>query len=223
MDAEIIKNNTRRILKNLPAHVSLVAAAKTRSSVEQQACIEAGVTTIGHNYVQEAERSRMGVGLPVRWHLIGHLQRNKVKKAIALFDLIETLDNLHLAEALERHCATAGKTIQVFLEINSAGEDSKSGLAPDKAEDLARALTGMPHVQLRGLMTMGPTGRNAEDLRPFFRQTRELFDHLAGLNLPGVHMQALSMGMSDSYRIAIEEGATVVRIGSLLFGPRISK
>ena len=224
---EDIAQRVRALLEELPPHVLLVAAVKTRSAEDARAAAAAGVTALGHNYVQEAETMRDALARPadeqtrdLQWRLIGHLQRNKAKRAVQLFDVIETVDSLRLARALDRHCAEAGKVMPVLIEVNSAGEANKSGVAPEEGEDLARATAELPHLRLRGLMTMGPASGDPEEARPCFRRTKELFDRLADLGLPDVEMRELSMGMSDSYRAAIEEGANVVRIGSRLFGPR---
>ncbi len=220
MDAETIQTNVRRILDALPEHVTLVAAGKMRTPEEQLAAAAAGVSVIGHNYVQQAEAARAAVGDRVRWHLIGHLQRNKAKKAVELFDMVESLDSERLARALDKAAAKAGRVLPVLIEVNSGEEHSKAGVMPDAVEGLARQLAAVEHLDLQGLMTMGPYDPDAERMRPYFRKTRELFDALAAAAIPGVQMRWLSMGMSDSYRVAIEEGANLVRIGSALFGPR---
>jgi len=160
------------------------------------------------------------LGGPATWHMIGHLQRNKVRKAIRLFDLIETLDSLHLAQEIDRRCAVMGKVMPVLVEVNSGRETSKSGVFPEDLEKLVRGLQAYEHIRVEGLMTMGPRFGDPELARPFFRATREAFEHLSRLDLPNVSMQTLSMGMSNSYQIAIEEGANLVRIGTLLFGER---
>jgi len=215
-----IAASARRILDELPDGVIVVAAAKTRTPAEVQAVVEAGITHIGHNYVQEARAMIGQVRGAVTWHLIGHLQRNKAQAAVMLFDMLETVDSLRLGQEIDRRCAALGKVMPVLIQVNSGREADKAGVWPEQVEELARQLAGLPHMRLQGLMTMGPLGENAEALRPYFRDTRALFDHLERLQLPGVEMRYLSMGMSDSYRVAIEEGANMVRIGTALFGPR---
>lgn len=223
MSRETLAERVKRLLDGLPSGVLLVAAAKTRTADEARAATAAGVTALGHNYVQEADAMRSAFGpeaAQVRWHLIGHLQRNKAKKAVGLFDMIETVDSLRLARAVDRHCAEAAKVMDVLIEINSGREAAKTGVAPDEAEGLIREIAGLEHVRVRGLMTLGPAFGDPEDARPFFQVTKQLFDRLAGAGLPGVEMRCLSMGMSNSFQVAIEEGANIVRIGTRIFGER---
>jgi pyridoxal phosphate enzyme (YggS family) len=215
-----IGENVRRLLSELPAGVALEAAAKTREPGEVLEATEAGIQIIGENYVQEAESAHRLIGDGAEWHFIGHLQRNKVKKAVALFDMIETVDSLELAVEIDKRCAQIGKIIPVLMEINSGREPQKSGVLPEKAVALASEISALPNIRLMGLMTMGPFLPDPEELRPYFRETRQLFEKIKGLNLPGVEMKYLSMGMTDSYRVAIEEGANIVRLGSRIFGER---
>jgi len=218
MNTRKIEENARHILDTLPKEITLVAAAKSRTPEEVEAVISAGVTCVGHNYVQEAERMILTFGQDVQWHMIGHLQRNKAKKAVQLFDMIETVDSLRLAVKLDRYCAAVGKVMPVLVEINSGREARKSGVLPDQLDYLVRRLSELQSIQIQGLMTMGPRFGNPEDARPYFRATRTAFERLATLNLPNITMRTLSMGMSNSYLVAIEEGANMVRIGSQIFG-----
>ena len=220
MNLTDISNNARELIATLPSGVTLIAAGKTRSLEEQRAAIGGGVTIIGHNYVQEAETAISVLGRSVAWHLIGHLQRNKAKKAAAIFDAIETVDSLRLGQALQDACAALGKRMPILIEVNSGREPNKAGVPPDQVEELAAALAQFPNLSVEGLMTMGQLSDNPEDSRPFFRLTAQLFGTLRRAPPPGVAIKILSMGMSDSYQIAIEEGATHVRLGSRLFGPR---
>jgi pyridoxal phosphate enzyme (YggS family) len=215
-----IKKNASIIQSSLPEGILMVAAAKKKSADEVKAAIQAGVTIIGHNYVQEAERMREVVDGSVKWHMIGHLQRNKVKTAIRLFDMIETIDSVRLAEEVNRHCNAAGKAMPVLIEINSGEESSKTGVLPENAEKLILQINHLPHLKILGLMTMGPRFGNPEDARPYFKITRSIFEKLRNENIPNVEMRYLSMGMSNSYRIAIEEGANIIRVGTALFGER---
>ena len=215
-----ITENVNRILAELPEGVTLVAAAKTRSAEEVMEAVEAGVTVIGENYVQETEAARADVGSRAQWHFIGHLQKNKVKKAVALFDLIETVDSSALAALLDRRAGQAGKTMPVLIEVNSGREPQKSGVFPEDAEVLVREIASLPNIRVSGLMTMGPAAGNPEDARPYFQETKRAFDRIRELDLPGVEMKHLSMGMTNSYRVAVEEGATIVRLGSIIFGER---
>lgn len=161
-----------------------------------------------------------GIDFKAEWHLIGHLQRNKAKDAVGLFDMIETLDSVRLAHELEKHCAEAEKTIEVLIEINSGMEDEKTGVLPQELDALVEEVAKLSHIQLVGLMTMGPLTGEARESRPYFSKTRRLFEEIQRSKLPGVEMRVLSMGMSGSYQVAIEEGATMVRLGTVLFGPR---
>jgi pyridoxal phosphate enzyme (YggS family) len=218
MNTRKIEENARQILDTLPKEITLVAAAKSRTPEEVEAVIRAGVACIGHNYVQEAERMILAVGHDVQWHMIGHLQRNKAQKAVQLFDMIETVDSWRLALKIDRYCAAVGKVMPVLVEINSGREARKTGVLPEEVDDLVRRLSDLPSIQVQGLMTMGPRFGNPEDARPYFHATRTAFERLATLNLPNVSMHTLSMGMSNSYLVAIEEGANMVRIGSEIFG-----
>lgn len=215
-----IRQNVSQILSELPDGVQLVAAAKTRSPQEILEAVEAGVKIIGENYVQEAERAYEVVGKRAKWHFIGHLQKNKVKKAVPIFDMIETVDSAELASEIDKRCAQIGKIMPVLIEINSGLEPQKSGVLPEDAEQLAREISACQHVRLMGLMTMGPRFGNPEDSRPYFVETKRLFRKIKKLDLTNVEMEYLSMGMTNSYKIALEEGANIIRIGSRLFGER---
>ncbi|MBU0510243.1 MAG: YggS family pyridoxal phosphate-dependent enzyme [Chloroflexi bacterium] len=215
-----ISESVKRILETIPPEVILVAAAKTRTLEEVEAAIQAGVTHIGYNYIQEALPIIQTIGSRVTWHMIGHLQRNKAKMAGQHFDMIETIDSWQLAQTLDRHCANFGKTMSVLVEVNSGRESNKTGVLPDDVDEFVRRISALEHLRVEGLMTMGPRFGDPEDSRPYFKATRVAFDRLTALNLPNVTMRYLSMGMSNSYRIAIEEGANIVRIGTKLFGGR---
>ncbi len=218
-----IAENVHRILRQLPAAVTLVAAAKTRSADEVKQVIDAGVRSIGENYLQEAEEMRRHLGdCPgMRWHMIGHLQRNKAKRAVELFDLIETVDSVRLAAEISKRSRTLGKTQDILIELNSAAEPGKSGVLPGDVGALAREVMKMDSLRICGLMTMGPLTPNPEEIRPWFHVAREEFVRLRTVvSGTGHPIEILSMGMSDSYRVAIEEGSTSVRIGTALFGPR---
>jgi len=215
----------QRLRSEIPSHVTIVPAAKTRSVQEMLEVIEAGATDLGHNYVQEAEQARQALGSAaqkVRWHLIGHLQTNKINKALQVFEVFQTVDSLEKARAIDVRAARLDRIVPVYIEINSASELSKSGIAPEFEilEGLARGLHAFSHVRLEGLMTMGPLGADETEVRTAFRKTRHLFDQLRELKLPGTCIETLSMGMTDSYHLAIEEGATMVRPGTIVFGSR---
>ncbi len=216
----MIKDNVKRILDELPKGVQLVAAAKTRSPGEILEALEAGLDIIGENYVQEAEAAYGIIGPRVKWHLIGHLQSNKAKKAVRIFDMIETVDSLKLAKAIDRACRDIEKVMPVLIEINSGEEPQKAGVMPAEAFPLIREMAGLGNIRIMGLMTMGPFSGDPEEARPFFRRTREVFEEIKTSGLIGVEMRYLSMGMSNSYRVALEEGANMVRIGTSIFGER---
>ncbi len=219
----MITENVKKILSELPDGVILVAAAKTRTPDEIRQAVAAGVRIIGENYVQEAEDAFAALGRIAEWHFIGHLQRNKVKKAVPIFDMIETVDSADLGARIDRECAKLGKVMPVLVEINSGREPQKSGVLPEDAEQLVRALAELDHITVQGLMTMGPRFGDPELARPYFQETKRLFDELTALGLDNVKMRYLSMGMSNTYRIAIEEGANMVRIGTKIFGERQEK
>ncbi|MBW1703414.1 MAG: YggS family pyridoxal phosphate-dependent enzyme [Deltaproteobacteria bacterium] len=214
----MIKNNMKEILEELPEGVELVGAAKTRTPDEILECVEAGLKIIGENYVQEAERAFQVVGDKAKWHMIGHLQSNKAKKAVKIFDMIETVDSIKLAKAIDKSCANIGKVMTVLIEINSGEEIQKAGVLPEDAVSLVRDISELKNIKIMGLMTMGPG--DPENARPYFQKTKKLFEEIKKIDLPGVEMEYLSMGMSNSYKVALEEGANMVRIGTKIFGER---
>ena len=216
----MIKQNVSQILSELPNGVELVVAAKTIQPEAILEAVEAGVRIVGENYVQEAERACEVIGNKAKWHFIGHLQRNKVKKAVKMFDMIETVDSVEIAREIDKRCAQIGKIMPVLIEINSGREKQKSGVFPEKAEQLVKEISTCPNIRVMGLMTMGPRFGNPEDSRPYFVETKRIFDRIKKLNLPNVEMRYLSMGMTNSYKIAIEEGANIIRVGSKIFGER---
>lgn len=191
--------------------VRLIAVTKTQSAECVRAAIAAGVADIGENYVHEAEAKRAAAGGHARWHLIGHLQGNKARRALEVFDMIHTADSLALGAALARHAAARGVPARVLVEVNVGGEVSKSGVAPAELPELLAGLRD-PHLRVEGLMTVPPPGSPAA-ARRCFRELRALRD-AAGL-------AELSMGMSDDFEIAVEEGATIVRVGRAIFGERL--
>jgi pyridoxal phosphate enzyme (YggS family) len=219
---KIIKETVTEIRNSLSPGVLLVAAAKTRLPEEVQAAIHAGIKIVGYNYVQEAERMYQIIGNTVQWHMIGHLQQNKVKKAVKLFDMIETIDSVQLAEAVDNRCASEGKIMPVLIEINSGKESNKTGVLPENVDKLIMKINDLPNLRIQGLMTMGPRFGNPEDARPYFKATKSAFDRLSKARIPNVEMRYLSMGMSNSYKIAIEEGANIIRVGTKLFGERFT-
>ena len=220
VEIESVRQSVRYILDNIPSDVFVVAAAKGRTLKEVEAVIEAGITHIGHNYVQDAQLMIPALKDKATWHMIGHLQRNKAKKAVELFDMLETVDSLHLAQTIDRRCAAIGKVIPILIEINSGEEPSKSGVLPKDVDELVATISDLKHISIQGLMTMGPRFGDPENARPFFQETKQAFERLSKSNIPNIEMRYLSMGMSNSYLVAIEEGANIVRVGTKIFGGR---
>jgi hypothetical protein len=215
-----IRENVQQLLKELPDGVQLVAAAKGRTAQEVLQAVDSGIKIIGQNYIQEAEKIYPVVGNKAKWHMIGHLQKNKVKKAVTLFDMIETVDSADLAREIDKRCAQIGKVMPILVEINSGREKQKSGVLPENAQPLIKEISSLPNIKIMGLMTMGPRFGDPEDSRPYFITTRNIFERIKALQLPNVEMKYLSMGMTNSYRIALQEGANLVRIGTRIFGQR---
>lgn len=216
----MIRERVRKLLDDLPHGVELVAAAKTRTPDEIQEAIDAGVHLIGQNYVQEAQSAFRVIGNRAKWHFIGHLQKNKAKKAIEIFDKIETVDSYGLAAELNKRCQARSKILPILIEINSGRESQKFGVLPEDAEKLIRQIADLECIRIEGLMTMGPMFGDPEDARPYFQETRRTYERIKSLDIPNIEMKYLSMGMTNSFRVAIEEGANIVRIGTLIFGPR---
>jgi pyridoxal phosphate enzyme (YggS family) len=215
-----ITENVKQLLSELGPEIQLLAAAKSRTPAEVYECVEAGVKIIGQNYLKDAQRVIPIIGNKANWHFIGHLQRNKIPQVVALFDAIETLDNLEIATLIDKECFSVGKVMPVLIEVNSGEEVQKAGVVPDKVADFIKRASTLKNIKISGLMTMGPLVTEPEEYRPYFKKTRQVFEHVKAMDLTGVQMLYLSMGMTDSYRVAIEEGANVVRIGSKIFGPR---
>ena len=205
-----------------PQEIKLLAAAKSQSIESIRAAIAAGVGIVGENYVQEAEHKRQAISQPVEWHMIGHLQRNKVQPALKTFDLVQSLDSAALALELEKEGKKRGKTIRALIEVNLGDEQSKSGLAQDKVVELLKQVGDLAHLRVEGFMAVPPFRENPEEVRPFFNALKNLQMELQYLKIPNVVLNELSMGMTHDYPVAVEEGATIVRIGTALFGPRKS-
>lgn len=208
----MIKERVEKIFNEIPSNVKVIAAIKTRSTHEINEAINAGIKIIGDNYIQETESRNEFLKLPVKRTFIGHLQKNKVKKAVKLFDVIETLDSVELAESINNECEKIEKIMPVMIEINIGREENKSGIFTEDLENFSKKIIQLKNLKLIGLMTMGSLGVNEKIMREEFRKMKILFDKL---NLP-----YLSMGMSNSYKIAIEEGANIIRIGTGIFGER---
>jgi PLP dependent protein len=200
--------------------VKLLAASKSQSAEKIRAAAAAGVRLFGENYVQEAAAKKATLSGAVEWHLIGHLQRNKAKAALELFDVIESLDSVELAHALDKEAGARGRIVRALVEVNLGGETSKSGVAVDRLAALLEAVATLKHVKVVGLMAVPPFSADAEKARPYFKDLRELRETVKTVNAINVDLKELSMGMSQDFEVAIEEGATLVRVGTALFGPR---
>ncbi|MCY3736074.1 MAG: YggS family pyridoxal phosphate-dependent enzyme [Gemmatimonadaceae bacterium] len=207
--AEAAERSGRR-----PHEVELVVVTKGRTPEEVAAALEAGVTDVGENRVQEAGPKKEAVETPARWHLVGGLQRNKAGRAVEIFDMVQSVDSLRLAEALSRRAATAGLTIEMLLQVNTAGAEYQGGVDPGDLPALAETAATLEGLRVRGLMTIAAHSAEEERVRACFRCLRDL-----GRRLPS-SMTTLSMGMSGDYEMAIEEGATMIRVGTAVFGPR---
>ena len=201
--------------------VRMIAVTKTVSAETVRVAIQAGVVLFGENYIQEArEKCGMLAEYPVSWHFIGHLQTNKAKYAVKLFDLIHTVDSLRLATELDREARKIGKVQKILIQVNIGKEASKSGIDAESTEMLIRSLAAFPNLSVRGLMVIPPFFDEPERVRPHFRGLRELRDSINKRNIAGVSLDELSMGMTGDFEAAIEEGATMVRIGTAIFGER---
>lgn len=216
----VIKAKCEEIRDGIPQCVTLVAATKGRTVDEILAAVEVGIEVIGENYVQEAVKKHSEINDNIAWHMIGHLQRNKVKQAVKVFECIQSVDSLRLAKEIDKQCRQADKVMRVLVEINIAGEESKYGVKPAELSDMLKQIAPLPNLQIEGLMTMEPYSENPEDARPYFKRMKQLFDEVKAHGIPNVEMEVLSMGMSNSYQVAVEEGSNMVRLGTKLFGPR---
>ena len=203
-----------------PQTIKLLGASKSQPVDRIRAAIEAGVRLFGENYVQEAQAKKAAIRESVEWHMIGRLQRNKVKIAVDLFDLIESVDSLGLARELDQEGKKRGRVVRAFVEVNLAGEESKSGIAREQVAALLEEAGKLSHLRIEGLMAVPPMRENPEDARSYFRALRELSAELEAKKIPNVDLKELSMGMTHDFPVAIEEGATLVRIGTAIFGPR---
>ncbi|BBO79697.1 YggS family pyridoxal phosphate enzyme [Desulfosarcina ovata subsp. sediminis] len=204
-----------------PQTVRLVAVTKTVSVDRVAEAIDAGIDIVGENYIQEArDKFDALYDRPLTWHFIGHLQSNKAKYAVRMFDLIHSVDSLKLARALDKAAQNNAKIQKILIQVNISQEESKSGTTENEAMDLVTDISRLEHVRIKGLMTMPPFFDQPERARPFFHQLARLQRRIADRNIPGVRMDELSMGMTGDFEVAIQEGATLVRIGTALFGAR---
>jgi pyridoxal phosphate enzyme (YggS family) len=203
-----------------PDTVALVAVTKTVPAEMVQAAVDAGVRLVGENKVQEALAKMDQVGGDVAWHMLGHLQRNKVKKAVEIFDMIQSVDSEDLAVEIDRRASESGKVMDVLVEVNTSGEDTKFGASPEDCIDLVGKMSHLRHVSVRGLMTVGAFTPREEVVRAGFGLLRDLKDAIRRANIEHVKMDFLSMGMTSDFEMAIEEGSNMVRIGTAIFGER---
>ena len=203
-----------------PSEVTLLAVSKTKPIEMIREAMAAGQRAFGENYVQEIEEKYAVLGDSADWHMIGHLQRNKVKYIIGKVSLIHSVDSLRLAEQIQKEAEKHSVTVRVLLEVNVANEESKWGFTPDETVEAVKAVAAMPNVHVCGLMTSAPITEDAESNRVYFRQLRKLFDDIKAMNIENVDMQVLSMGMTGDYTVAVEEGSTLVRVGTGIFGAR---
>lgn len=203
-----------------PSGVKLLAATKAVPVAMIKEAVSCGLKLFGENYVQEARAKIEEVGLGVSWHFIGRLQTNKARHAVRLFDLIHSLDNEDLAMELNRRAVAVPRIMPVLIEVNLSGEENKGGITPDALLPFLEKVAALPNLSVRGLMTMPPFFADPEKARPYFRRLKELGEEIRVRNIPNIRLEELSMGMTGDFEVAVEEGATIIRIGTALFGPR---
>lgn len=216
----IEESRAKRTIADAKEPVRLVAVTKNHGVAAMREAIAHGVTDIGENRIQEAREKFETLERPAVWHLIGHLQKNKAKYAVKLFDLIHSVDTLELAEALDKEAGKIGKRQDVLVQVNLAKEASKSGIYEEDLQPLLEAVDALPHLRLRGLMCIAPNYDEVEETRPLFRRMYEIFQRTKEFPWKTANINYLSMGMTHDYRIAVEEGANIVRVGTAIFGPR---
>lgn len=231
MNTSTLKENASQVKENIaeackksgrnPDDVTLIAVTKYVGKQTMANALDAGISHIGESRVQEALPKYAALGDRGTWHFIGHLQRNKVKDVLGRFAYIHSLDRYSLAKEINKRAARRELTVNCFIQVNVAGEESKFGLAPAEVIDFAGQMAEFPHVRIVGLMTMAPYVDNAEEVRPVFRELRTLRDKLYDQQLPHIDKLELSMGMSNDYQVAVEEGATMIRLGTVLVGREV--
>ncbi len=203
-----------------PLSVKLMAVTKTVDPERIGKALDAGLTMLGENYVQEAKDKIALIGNAAQWHMIGHLQTNKAKYAVKLFDCVHSVDRLELARELDYRACQINRKLNILIEVNS-GEQSKSGIEKEQTLELVRQVALLPNLAVRGLMTMAPYCDDPENSRPYFKSLRDLRDDINNAGITGVTLEELSMGMTDDFEVAIEEGATIIRVGRAIFGKRL--
>lgn len=224
---ERLENLNRRIARaaegcgRKPEDIRLVAVSKTFPADSVLEAIQCGAAVFGENYIQEArEKIATLSDQPVSWHFIGHLQSNKAKYAVKLFDLIHSVDSVKLAKELNKKAAQIDKVQEILVQVNISGEETKSGVGASQATELIEGIAPLEHVAIKGLMTMPPFFDDPDRARPYFTALRRVGEHIRGLSIPGVSIDELSMGMTGDFEVAIEEGATLIRVGTAIFGAR---
>ncbi|MFH1260137.1 MAG: YggS family pyridoxal phosphate-dependent enzyme [Elusimicrobiota bacterium] len=214
-----------RRLHRDPREIKIVAVTKTVPVLKIEEAINCGVEIIGENRIQETEEKYRQISSPAQWHFIGHLQKNKVKKAVKIFDLIQSVDSLVLVEEINRQAQLINKVQEILIEIKISPEPTKYGVAPQDLKSFLAVVgngrdRSLQNIKIKGLMTIGPLLNNLEQTRPYFRRMKDLYEEAKLQNIPGIKMEILSMGMSDDYQIALEEGSNMIRIGRMIFGER---
>ena len=225
---EIIKKNLEIINEKIkkaalktnrnPEEIKLVAVTKTATIEQTKEAISAGVKIIGENKVQEAKEKYQILSADIEWHLVGHLQTNKVKYAIEIFDLIHSVDSIKLAKEIDKRSLQFGMITNVLVEVNVSGEETKYGIKPEEVKLFLKEISEYSRIRVRGLMTIAPMAEDTEEVRPYFRKLRELFKEIKIKSIKNIKMDYLSMGMTEDFEVAIEEGANMVRIGRGIFG-----
>jgi len=214
---EKIKKAASRVNRN-PEEIKLVAVTKTATVEQIKEAINAGVKIIGENRVQNAKEKYQILSADIEWHLVGHLQTNKVKYAIEIFDFIHSVDSIKLAKEIDRRSLQFGMMTNVLVEVNVSGEETKYGIKPEEVEPFLKEISEFPKIRVKGLMTIAPIAEDNEEVRPYFRKLRELSEKIKSKEIKNVKMDYLSMGMTEDFEVAIEEGANMVRIGRGIFG-----
>jgi pyridoxal phosphate enzyme (YggS family) len=223
MIADNIKAVTQRIARSCdkagrPAgDVELVCVTKEATLAQMEEALQAGGRVFGENRVQDAAAKHKAIGDKASWHLVGHLQTNKVKEAVGIFDLIHSVDSAHLARQIDKEAGKASKVQDILIQVNTSGEATKFGVSPEAATDLIKEVALYPNIHIKGLMTIAPEVEDPETVRPYFRALRDLRDRIDGLKLTAYSLHLLSMGMTNDFEVAIEEGSTMVRIGRAIF------
>ena len=215
-----IEKACHRVGRN-PNDITIIAVSKTVDAERIKTAASAGITNVGENWVQEAWTKHQQVGVDLRWHMIGHLQTNKVKRAVQFFDVIQSVDSVRLAEKINKRAESLNKRIEILVEVNTSGEESKFGLWPEDVVSFIKKIADLKYLQIKGLMTIGTFLEDAELVRPCFVTLRELKERLQELSIHNVSMQHLSMGMTNDFETAIEEGSNMIRVGRAIFGERI--